>query len=193
LIRGDRKRSRLERLAATRRRGYLRRLRKRYRRGPGEQVLEWAKAQIGTTESPDGSNWGPQIGEWIKFTGYTWASVKSSVYWCGCFACYAVVKVGGAKIPTRIRLGFAGYIIADAKAGVNGLTAVPFQNARAGDLVTFWGGEHIGVVEKVDGDTLYTIEGNTSSADGGSQSNGGGVFARQRKRSDVDVIARPSY
>ena len=40
---------------------------------------------------------------------------------------------------------------------------------------------HIGMLVKISGDTLYTIEFNTSAGSGGSQSNGGGLFLRKRK------------
>lgn len=40
--------------------------------------------------------------------------------------------------------------------------------------------QHIGIVECVKGGYVYTIEGNTSSGDAGSQSNGGMVARRQR-------------
>ena len=86
--------------------------------GGAKDAVAWARKKIGTTESPAGSNWGPEIGEWIKYTGYS-----GPVYWCGCFVCYAVVNIGGANIPNRIRLGYHLNIVADAKAGVNGLKA----------------------------------------------------------------------
>lgn len=187
LIRGTRKKTRWERVLASARSPYRKKLRKRYDKTSGQKVMAWAKKQVGTTESPAGSNWGPQIGEWIKYTGYT-----GPVFWCGCFACYGVCNIGKAKIPVRIRLGYTGYITADANAGVNGLTAVPFSSARAGDIVVY-SFDHIGLVDRVDGDTLYTVEGNTSSGSSGSQSNGGGVFARVRSRADVVTIARPNY
>ena len=106
-----------------------------------------------------------------------------------------VYKLGGAKIPQRIRLGYAPYITEDARAGRNGLTAVPFGAARPGDIITLWGGQHIEVVaERPNGDTVKTIGGNTSPEGGsGSQSNGGGVYERTRKRSDIDCVARPNY
>ena len=186
LIRG-RKKTRLEVLATKRRKGYRRKLRKRYAASAGQKVIRWCEAQIGTTESPAGSNWGPKISDWIKFTGYDFP-----VYWCGCFACFATVKVGGAKVPNRIRLGYTGYIVSDAKGSTNGLEEVSFDNARAGDIVVYTF-DHIGVVERVSGTTLTAIEGNTSSGSSGSQSNGGGVFRRLRNRSDVLCIARPNY
>ena len=40
---------------------------------------------------------------------------------------------------------------------------------------------HIGMLVKISGDTIYTIEFNTSIGKGGSQSNGGGLFLRKRK------------
>lgn len=187
LIRGERKKTRWERLLATKRKLYRRKLRKRYDRSGGEKALAEAKRRIGVTENPPGSNWGGMVERFIRFCGYNFA-----VYWCGCFACWCVIKGGGAKIPTPIRLGFDGYIIADANAGANGLTAVSFDQARAGDIVVY-GFNHIGIVDRVSGDTLYAIEGNTSSGSSGSQSNGGGVFARTRSRADVVCVARPHY
>jgi len=40
---------------------------------------------------------------------------------------------------------------------------------------------HIGIVVKIAGDMIYTIEYNTSAGAGGSQSTGGGLFLRKRK------------
>lgn len=185
LIRG-RKKTRREKLAAKARKPYRRKLRKRYKADPGKLALAWAKQQIGVTESPAGSNRGPRIDTW---TGY-WGGVAWQ--WCGTFAGYAVKKIAGAKVTSW--LPYAPSITADAKAHRNGLKAVPYDQARAGDLATFWNGQHIGLVDHVDSQgRLHTVEGNTSSGTAGSQSNGGGVFARVRSRSDVDVIARPDY
>lgn len=186
LIRG-REKTRREKLATGRRKSYRKKLRKRYDRAGGKKAIDWAKSKVGTTESPAGSNWGPRIGEWIKFTGYT-----GPVPWCGCFAAFAVVKIGGARIPNRIRLGYTGYIVADARSGRNGLREVSSASARAGDIVVFDFG-HIGLIKHVDGSTLYTVEGNTSAGESGSQANGGGVFERVRSLGDVVVIARPDY
>lgn len=189
LIRG-RDKSRREKLATARRAPYRRKLRRRYRPVPGELAISRARKYIGTTEQPAGSNWGPTVSKFIRFTGYT-----SPVFWCGCWAAWVVCKLGGAKIPSRIRLGYAPYITADAQAGRNGLTAVPFDAARPGDIITLWGGQHIEVVaERPNGDTVKTIGGNTSPEGGsGSQSNGGGVYERTRRRSDIDCVARPNY
>jgi hypothetical protein len=185
LIRG-RKRTRRERLASVARKPLRRKLRKRYDVAGGEKAVAIARKFIGVTEQPEGSNWGPTVGKFITYTGYTFP-----VYWCGCFVCYCVGNAG-AKIPSKIRLGYTGYITADANANVNGLSAVSFDNARPGDIVVY-SFDHIGLVEQVSGDILHAIEGNTSSGTSGSQSNGGGVYRRVRSRSDVVTIARPQY
>ena len=126
----------------------------------------------------------------IKFTGYS-----EPVFWCGCCACWIVVKIGGAKIPTRIRLGYAGYILADALAGANGLNAVPASKCRAGDIGTLWGAEHIVTVRgPARNGMVPTREGNTS-ASGGSQFNGGEVAEKERSINDFDrgIVARPDW
>lgn len=187
LIRNPQKRSGEDRAREAARAPERRKRRKEMNEGP-RAVVAWLEKQIGITEQPYGSNWGPHIEDWIRYTGYT-----GPVFWCGCLTCYAVVEIGGAKIPARSRLGFDGYINADAAAGQNGLRRVSLDDARAGDIVT-WDFHHISTcVGPVSGGCIPTIDGNTSSDDAGSQSNGGGVFAKNRSVSSVVTVARPAY
>lgn len=192
LIRG-RQRSELEERAGKERDDYRRKLRKRYAKSAGALAIQKSAGLVGVHEVPDGSNWGGKVEEMIRFTGYT-----EPVYWCGCCACWIVVKIGGANIPNRIRLGYAGYIVADALAGSNGLTAVPVEKCQAGDLGSLWGAEHIVTVRgPVRNGMVPTREGNTSapSDQAGSQNNGGGVFDKERPISDFDhgIVARPDW
>ena len=115
----------------------------------------------------------------------------------GCCACWIVVKLGGAQIPNRIRLGYAPAITADALAGSNGLTAISVHNAQPGDIGALWNGEHVVTVREAvkPGDTMVkTREGNTSATDG-SQSNGGVVADKERAIGDFDsgIVARPDW
>lgn len=72
---------------------------------------------------------------------------------------------------------------------------------QAGDVVYFdWGGsqsvqqvDHVGLVEAVTGDYVLTIEGNTSSSNAGSQSNGDGCYRRKRPRAVIVGFGRPQY
>jgi hypothetical protein len=189
LIRG-RKLSKGEAVAAKVRAPYRRKLRKRYAKAPGERAIERSADLVGVHEEPPGSNWGRMVGKMIRFTGYS-----GPVYWCGCCAAWIVIKLGGARIPSPIRLGYAPYITADALAGANGLTAVPVDHARAGDLGCLWGGEHVVTVRGAPRNGMVpTREGNTSASDG-SQSNGGEVADKERPIGDFDrgIVARPNY
>jgi len=188
LIRG-RKRTDEEEAAGRRRKDYREKLRKRYAKDAGEKAVARGRELIGIKEQPEGSNWGGKVEEFIRFTGYT-----GPVFWCGCFACWVVVKLGGAKIPNRIRLGFAPYITADAIAGVNGLKAVKAEDARPGDLACLWGGKHIEVVaERPRNGQVRCLGGNTTA--GGQESNGGEVAENVRSLSEFDrgIVARPDW
>jgi hypothetical protein len=169
---------------------YRRKLRKRYAKAPGELAIERSADLIGVHEEPAGSNWGKVVGKMIRFTGYT-----GPVYWCGCCAAWIVIHLGGAKIPSRIRLGYAPYITADALGHTNGLRAVRVEKCQAGDLGSLWNGEHVVTVRgPARNGMVPTREGNTSAADG-SQSNGGEVADKERPIGDFDhgIVARPEW
>jgi hypothetical protein len=192
LIRGGRDRTQDEAASGEKREDYRKQLRKRYSKSAGEAAIEKTAGLVGVHEEPAESNWGGKVEEMIKFTGYS-----EPVFWCGCCACWIVVKVGGAKIPSRIRFGYAPYITADALAGANGLTAVSVHNAQPGDVGALWNGEHVVTVRAAvkPGDTMVkTREGNTSAADG-SQANGGEVADKERPIGDFDrgIVARPDW
>jgi hypothetical protein len=190
LIRGGRDRTAEETAAGHLREYYRKQLRARYAKSAGEKAIERSNDLVGVHEEPAGSNWGGKVGEMIKFTGYA-----GPVYWCGCCAAWIVIHLGGAKIPNRIRLGYAPYITADALVGTNGLTAVPVEKCQAGDLGSLWGGEHVVTVRgPVRNGMVPTREGNTSASDG-SQSNGGEVADKERPVRDFDrgIVARPDW
>lgn len=145
-----------------------------------ELAVAWARAQIGVSESPAGSNWGPKIGEWIKASGYGYG-----VPWCQCFANAAAVQ-GGA---VGIRNGYTPYFLSGRYAG-EGYKPTSLTAAEPGDFVYFkWPGvsgdicDHVGVLVSKTSSTVTCIEGNTSNA--GSQNNGGAVLLKTRARSIV--------
>jgi len=61
---------------------------------------------------------------------------------------------------------------------------------RPGDVVIYNFG-HTGILESANSKMITVIEGNTSPGNSGSQSNGGGVFRRTRKKSTVTAYIRP--
>lgn len=160
-----------------------------------QDVLRIAAADIGYIAKNDPEA-GSKYGRWMAgVTGENWLRGAS---WLVPYCAMAVSKWlsdAGLKwsvtpsyncdqIRTRARA--AGYIIPNKYA------------AQAGDLVLYdWNHngscDHIGIVEKNCGSYLQTIEGNTSSGNAGSQSNGGGVWRRTRAWGSVACIIRPPY
>lgn len=157
-------------------------------------AVEFGLSQEGVTEMPAGSNWGHPVQDWIEYTGLGSASPHPP--WCGCFACECIVGHGGAAIAVRSRLASGYAIIADARAHANGLVEISWDAIKPGTLFSYWGGEHIGIaVAAPEGDTVKTIEGNTSPTPGSraQEYNGGCVAPKVRNRSDVTVAAWPAY
>lgn len=194
LLRNPSERSGRERRRARRRQPRLVKIRKHQDEG-AKAAVAYAKAMVGVTENPAGSNSGPEVTRkgrrggitlWERFFGLP------ACYWCGCFAGYCAKAIGQAALTGVLTYG--PDIIADAQSHRNGLVAVPASQSRPGDLFVYWGGEHIGFcVAKAVGGVVNAVEGNTSSDAAASQSNGGGVFPKQRAFSDVTVVARPLY
>lgn len=166
------------------------------RKAPGERAraVNWAKARVGIVEHPAGSNRGPRITSWQEMSGYPGGGVP----WCQCFV------NASAYVGTRKRLnpatigGYTVSVVEMANNGEHGLKRISLNEARPGDWLyfNFPGGEsvdHVGLFMSRDGDTVFTIEGNTSSGNSGSQSNGGGVFRRERDRSLIAAVVRPPF
>jgi hypothetical protein len=188
LLRNPEERTGAEKRREKRRRSHLARIRKAQTEGPAAAVAG-ARACIGITEEPAGSNAGPDrtvfvLGKKVvvgvsAFERY-WG--LGACYWCLCFACFWL-RWAGAKISGNCTFSVAieGY----ARNHENGFIQVPAADARPGDLAIwkFDGpdapsdhGELIVEVAKGIG-PKEDVGGNTSS-EGGSQSNGGGVFPK---------------
>ena len=147
------------------------------------EVMRTAASQIGTLESPRGSNRVPYWSLKPAWNGSAWCA--TFVQWC--------LKQNGmwydASLPYYVP-SFA------AKAKADGTWLAKTAPPRPGDFVVYGttGYAHIGFVEKANLDgTIQTIEGNTSAGTYGSQSNGDGVYRRRRSRSWVRGFIRPAY
>jgi LysM repeat protein len=121
--------------------------------------------------------------------------------WCAMFVSYAFNKAGAGSLiaGAQSKKGFAsctyGYNFFKKKGRI-----VKTSEAQAGDIVFFdWEGngspDHVGIVisNNPARKTLKTIEGNTSSGNTGSQSNGEGAYERTRGYATVYAVARPGF
>jgi hypothetical protein len=198
LLRNPEQRSRLERLREKRRQPRLKKIRKAQSEGPAAAVA-YARSFIATTEAPAGSNTGPTVRNvkgqpgGVSFWEAYWG--LGACYWCLCFASYCAKAIGGARIAGNCTYSVAieGY----ARNHENGWVQVAISSARPGDIAIYkFDGpsspsDHGELV--VENGVAEDVGGNTSSDDSGSQSNGGGVFAKHRDLSQCSMVARPLY
>lgn len=162
-----------------------------------KKALNHMEVRLGYTEQPWGSNTdnrvdGIRAAQVFTANGGTWLIGKP---WCGSWCCYALGAAGVQGIDWH--LASVAQIEDNARAGLKcyrGWTTDP-DKVRPGDLAVVFGyGVHVEMVRsEIAGSTVNTYGGNTSPGSGGSQSNGGGAYARTRPLSDIRGFARVEY
>jgi len=146
-----------------------------------QQVIHIAASEIGYKENPPESNHN-KFGVWYGMDYQPW---------CAMFVSYCFYSAG-LPLPIHNSKGFAY-----CPEGVNWFRNKGWwhTNPQVGDVVFYdWKGDgesdHVGIVEKVNGDgSIVAIEGNTST---GNDSNGGQVMRRTRS-GGIQGYGRPPY
>lgn len=153
-----------------------------------EKVIEIARADLGYTENPPGSNM-TKYGEAYGMNGVPWC-VEALWDWFNQAGERMAFFGGGKTASCSVLLRWYRE---------QGLT-VRVSEVQVGDIVllNFNGGkdpEHCGlVVEKGPlAGTWYTIEGNTTPGEEGSQDNGGCVARKLRSVRNIVAVCRPQY
>ena len=146
-----------------------------------EQVLVIARAELGYTENPRGSN-KTKYGAWFGMNGQPWCMMF--VQWC--FA-----QAGAADLLPNTTTASCGTMMRAAQAAGCWVTG----DYRPGDVVIydFPGGaatDHTGIVESVTASGVIAIEGNTGA---GNDANGGQVQRRPRSNDVIKGAVRPAY
>lgn len=144
------------------------------------KVLNIARSQLGYAEGRNNDN---KFGRWYGM---------NHVSWCDQFVSWVAATAGASDIIGRAAYtpSHAAWFKARGRWG---------HTPRRGAIVFFDFPDsvrriqHVGIVESVRGNRVVTIEGNTSSGSGGSQSNGGGVYRRVRARSTIVGYGYPDY
>jgi len=155
-------------------------------------ALTWGRQFIGRTESPSNrGSWGLNAWQAELAAGGTWLHAAP---WCGIYVWACLTKGARVKGLTS-RCAAVAYIYADAAAGRNGWKSRHGRtDGKPGDAVILFGtSTHVGLIEKRVPGGYITLEGNTSSGNAGSQSNGGGCYRRTRPYSAVVACCRPNY
>lgn len=130
------------------------------------QALQTAITQLGQKEEPTGSNRGPMVNKYLLSVGlnpgYAWC--QAFVYWCYATAAAKagkqcpVIRTAGVqdcwrKTPTVQRI--------TRKEALADLTLI--QQGYQFIMLFSGGMGHTGIVEKVEGSFIHTIEGNSNS------------------------------
>ena len=145
-------------------------------------IIKIAVAEIGVKESPANSN-KQKYGKEYGVNGTAWCC--QFVWWVFKHAGAEALFYGGKKTaycPTLMNFykNQGQFVTSGYKPG--DIVFFDFNSNKSAD--------HVGIVEKVSGSTVYTIEGNTAV---GNDSNGGQVMRRERSTKYILGAGRPAY
>ena len=161
-----------------------------------DKIIEIARNEIGYLEKNSigfiydkTANAG--MGNYTKY----WQEIKPEWQgqpWCAVFVTWCFVQAFGRENAERLLKHYPfTYVPQIAELFVK------HANPKRGDIVCFYKNgvfAHTGLVTDVQGDTFYTVEGNTSGASG-VIANGGGVCAKSYQNSKMTgtKFVRPDY
>jgi len=144
-------------------------------------LVNMALAEVGITEYPPNSN-NVKYNDWYYGT-------KSNQPWCAVFVSWLFRENRDLCPRTASCLEMLTWFEKNGQV---------VTTPEVGDIVFFKYNtnnrrtNHVGVVVKVNGTQIHTVEGNTSFSISGSQDNGGAVAERTRNKNIV-AYARPKY
>lgn len=132
--------------------------------GSAPHAIEIAKMELGYIEQPE------------NITKYGEAMKAQGLPWCGSF-CNWVLKEAGVKVHSVVSTVKGAQVFEDSgrwseTPKLGDLAFMDFPNDSVDRI------SHVGLVVGIEGNTVTTIEGNTSGS--GSQRNGGMVMVKQR-------------
>jgi len=145
-------------------------------------ALEIAKGEIGKQEIPRGSNWGPDVQKYLMSVKINFPAswCMAFMYWCMDNASHSL----GVGNPMKRTGG-----VLDQWNSASDTKKV-LMRPEPGDIFIMDFGKglgHTGIVEKVEGDIIHTIEGNTN--DTGSRE-GYEVCRRTRQQEKIKGYLR---
>ena len=144
------------------------------------EILQKAINEIGTYESPANSNN-------VKYNTWFYGKpVKGSSYpWCAAFISWLfkdtnLCKRSASCLDILNWFEKRGQLVKTPKPGDLIFFKYNTNNRRT---------NHIGIVERVEGKVIYTIEGNTSL----TSNDNGGMVLRRKRVTNIVAYARPKY
>ena len=176
-----------------------------------ERLINTAKKEIGYLEKANNSrleektanagynNW-TKYADFLDKIGNIYNGKKNGYDWCDIFVDWCFINTFGTELAMKITnqpYGGCGAGTVFSAQYYKQINRYFKSNPQPGDQIFFKNASgicHTGIVTKFDGNTVYTIEGNTSGASG-VVANGGGVQAKSYNKnySGIDGYGRPLY
>lgn len=121
---------------------------------PKREVLAWAISEIGVTEDPPGSNLGARV---AFYQSHSW--LKPGPWpWCVAFCLAAIEEGAGVEYPDPT----AGAFDLLRRADKRGWAKTRNQRVEPGCVAVFdIGSGHAAIVEKIAGQFVHTVDGNS--------------------------------
>lgn len=166
------------------------------------KILDIANAEVGYLEKASNNNLDDKIANagdknYTKYaeemdTLKVYNGPKQGYAWCNVFIDWCFYKALGIDRARELLIGFSAGCTQDYNWFKSKGQIVP--GPQIGDLVFFGDISHIGIIENVDNDRIYTIEGNTSNA-AELIINGGQVAKKSYLKTSKYIYgyARPKY
>lgn len=167
-----------------------------------EKILEIANSEVGYLEKASNNNLDDKTANAgdKNYTKYARDMDNLSVYngkkqgyaWCNIFIDWCFYKALGINRARELLIGYSAGCTQDYNWFKTKGQIV--SNPQIGDLVFFGDLSHIGIIENVDNERIYTIEGNTSNK-AELITNGGQVAKKSYLKSSKYIYgyARPKY
>ena len=162
-----------------------------------QKVVDIALEEVGYLEKATNSMLDdPKANAGTKnYTKYGLAMGCNGYPWCDAFVDWCFVQAYGWSKAKELLGGFSNSCTISASYLES--SVVPINNAQAGDIIFFKDSSglcHTGIIYNVDNTKLYTVEGNTSSAEGVVE-NGGCVAKKSYSKtySRIAKICRPYW
>ena len=168
-----------------------------------DKVIKVAEAEVGYLEKKSNSQLDSKTGNAGRnnYTKY-WRDLASGMNgnaWCNCFVNWCFVQAFGSKRAKELLCSEKGwsYYTPTSSGYFKSKNQWQKKKKKKGDIIYFRNSEricHVGLVYKVEGGRVYTIEGNTSSSAGVVPN--GGCVAKKSYELGLSRIAgygRPKY
>lgn len=176
-----------------------------------ERVIAAARAEVGYLEKASnaqlydktanaGHNNYTKYGAELDSIGGIYNGTKNGCFWCDVFVDWLFISTFGKETGMKMLYQPSGGLGASCTYSAQYFkqSGAWYSSPKVGDQIFFTysndGYDHTGIVVKIDGGRVYTIEGNTSGEEG-VVDNGGGVFEKSYALgySQIGGYGRPNY